>query len=213
MFKEALLPFFFLGISQACFTEIVDETLMISSEKNGFVLGLNTAEIDLVQKCIQVCPKIFFKAKNIDQIKIWISMNFKLLDKNVQFYISLEVFHNISDLDFLPRKSKIFLTNGDILIKQEDGKIFHNSKLLHQNSEYSQKNLKAASFPYQPFTYKTGFNTFGGYEVRTMKTIGQFMNFNFDIETPEDGELWGFDIGNGTFTGKLLCPAQSVRLL
>ena len=34
-----------------------------------------------------------------------------------------------------------------------------------------------------------------------MKEVTGMLKFEFGMERPADGELWGFDLGNGTFTG------------
>ena len=34
-----------------------------------------------------------------------------------------------------------------------------------------------------------------------MRVISNALGFSFGMERPADGELWGFDLGNGSFTG------------
>ena len=38
-------------------------------------------------------------------------------------------------------------------------------------------------------------------KVKVLREISKELGFQFDLERPSDGELWGFDLGNGTFTG------------
>ena len=34
-----------------------------------------------------------------------------------------------------------------------------------------------------------------------MKELTEMLEFDFEMERPADGELWGFHLGNGTYTG------------
>ena len=92
-----------------------------------------------------------------------------------------------------------FLQNGQLVFDQNE--VFPPNRL--QN--FHGQTLKATSFQFPPFCYKDNPNDpdeeYKGFETNIFKDISKALNFNFELNTPTDGGLWGEIFSNGTATG------------
>ena len=61
--------------------------------------------------------------------------------------------------------------------------------------------LKCTTFNFQPYTYQNEDGEWAGWEYQIMKSLAGNLNFNMDIRSPPNGELWGENM-NGSFTGE-----------
>ena len=48
---------------------------------------------------------------------------------------------------------------------------------------------------------KNGTIIYDGLEYRLLEALAQTLNFSFEINTPADGEKWGREFKNGSWTG------------